>query len=445
MLPALASPQPRTPLLLLCLLTGVARAGNRHPSRPPPPLKLHSRSDLARLQRELRLAAPELQHAPVILLTYLTDVSINWLLGLTAAAHRVPLVVMGRGRRWIGIRGKLWGFARAAQLLSRVARHAAILTLDGSDTFVANPLSATARLLVHSIAHSRNAMLLVTECNAWPTTKYGRCRNSKFDALEQHRACKAAGWPACYTNSGAFVASGPSIVRVVGAMLGSWTEVEEHLTDQYSLQEVYRFQASHNVSIDVDGASEVMASLSVCRHHGRGASLNCFDEPWDPTTHLRVANVVGGAPGVSEITLSLANTTRRPFVFHSNGDPEFERINCTALQPAWAALLARRGELLGYRIVALDAARSELNVTTLGDFLALGHTATGRKWKSESFGSPMDINTNHPDAKLVDDFKKAEADAIASHETQDTRQSSRQTGRHTFTDTLTHARPTLDS
>ena len=56
----------------------------------------------------------------VALLTYLTDASAlsPWVLGLSAAAHGVPLVVAGNGMRWGGAGVKLPAAQRAAQLLA---------------------------------------------------------------------------------------------------------------------------------------------------------------------------------------------------------------------------------------------------------------------------------------------------------------------------------------
>ena len=340
--------------------------------------------------------AARLRDADVLLLAYLTDISRDWLLGLSASAYRIPLVLVGQGNKWVGARGKMWGVARAAQLLGAVAPHVPILVLDGADTFVANPLRAIE--LARAIGRADDRVVVSTECNLWPVCT----RMANFSRTRQHAACRNGSWPACFPNSGAFLGSGRALSRLVAAILpafdpahaasnagqragGKWAS-----NDQFAIGEAYLEQAALGLEIELDGRGDFVTSLIDCRPHRSLRAQNCWHEPWDALRHLRVDEASheatlkwrtaarGGGHGGGE------ERAQRPLVLHSNADPTFAKLNSSSARPAWTWLLARRDELLAHPVVSLDgAALGACNVSSLGDVLALGHDVFGRMWSVE--------------------------------------------------------------
>eukprot|EP00966_Prymnesium_polylepis_P303667 7014695-Prymnesium_polylepis.1 len=71
---------------------------------------------------------------PPVLLSYATNVASHWLLGLSAAAHGLPLAVAGLGMPgwpwWEGGRKQLPGSRRALQVLDALVPRSPILLTD---------------------------------------------------------------------------------------------------------------------------------------------------------------------------------------------------------------------------------------------------------------------------------------------------------------------------
>ena len=106
-----------------------------------------------------------------------------WPLGLTAAAHRVPLVVVGLrkapakkksgGFDFMSKSQKWYGFERAVRLLEAAGARA-IMFADGFDVLVANaPAAALGQL-------HPSRLLWGAECNSWPACFKSDCALSNL-------------------------------------------------------------------------------------------------------------------------------------------------------------------------------------------------------------------------------------------------------------------------
>ena len=125
----------------------LVRRGQEHrPAQPTAPLTAEEIREcgpvLTRWQSALSRRAHSLSPPPFALLTYLTDsASLSpWVLGLSAAAHGVPIIVVGAGMKWAGAGVKLPAARRAAQAVAahEGLRGVALVFADGSDTAIAS-------------------------------------------------------------------------------------------------------------------------------------------------------------------------------------------------------------------------------------------------------------------------------------------------------------------
>ena len=153
--------------------------------------------------------------SPLAVMTYLTDLPRQWLLGQSAAAHRTPLVLVGLGMRWESPAQKLLSARRAAQLVQAVAPRAAIAFADGLDAMVVNAPTARTREAVTRIGADPSSVVVGAECNSWP-----RCYKAQYARHPAYQACRTgtAGQHTCYPNSGMMVASGAALLRFYSAL-----------------------------------------------------------------------------------------------------------------------------------------------------------------------------------------------------------------------------------
>ena len=119
------------------------------------------------LSRRWPQAYPAPHSAPITLLAYATKIPSKWLLGVSAARHRLPLVIAGLGEQsdwvwWEGAAAKLSGSARALQVLERLAPNTPVALVDGFDTIVANPPNV---LRLQDVARA-GTVYLGGECNS---------------------------------------------------------------------------------------------------------------------------------------------------------------------------------------------------------------------------------------------------------------------------------------
>ena len=356
--------------------------------RPIQQQEMHSQNSLERCSSFLAKESHLLQ-APAVLLAYLTDVPRHqWMLGLGAANRDIPLVLIGQGLQWAGPVGKLWGIARAAQLLSRVIPTTPIIVLDGIDTFAANAISAAALEKMQIVGHSTDRVLLSTECNLWP----GCHRKHTFTTdVAQHRACTKSGAGSCFPNGGAYVAGSRVLARFAALLLAQYPKTKDPhwmvANDQYILHSVYLQQRQHNLSIDVDGEGAVFLSLIPCQYQRVRRAQNCFDTAWNPVVHVQAnettRDTVFTWRGRTNTDPPLRQT---PLILHTNADPTYARWNLPQLRPAWSHLVPPSERLLQHRTLLLDSAsRGLCGAMPLGELLLLGHNRSGRPWSAKSF------------------------------------------------------------
>ena len=150
--------------------------------------------------------------APAIIVTYATEVPPAWLLGLSAALHNVPLVLVGFKNEYKGDnKQKAFGTMRAAAVLQRLWPHTVLLVADAWDTVVINAPKRASKHLGY-IAN-RTVAMLSTECNSWP-----RCYHAAFARDRTLARCLATPGYTCYINGGMYAATATTIGALLPAM-----------------------------------------------------------------------------------------------------------------------------------------------------------------------------------------------------------------------------------
>ena len=144
---------------------------------------------------------------PVAILTSATGpLPKRWLLGLSAAFHRVPLVLSGFGMNWTDTTRRLNWTLRAVRLLhgsaafSRDGRQVHIIFADATDTLLINDPHVPGR---HPVPPGR--VLVSGECSMFPQCYrdlYARFKPEHLAVCDEHR--RAGRFAACYPNAGSF-------------------------------------------------------------------------------------------------------------------------------------------------------------------------------------------------------------------------------------------------
>lgn len=156
--------------------------------RPIQPTEPFSAEELRACVRALQPEIAGLRDGHVVVMTYLTDVPQQWLLGRSAAIHGLPLVLVGHGMRWDGPAQKLSSARRAAQLLQALAPNVAIVFADGLDAMVVNPLSKRTRLVAERVGADGRSVLVGAECNSWCVTPCSSAWRMLHHAAHQWQA-----------------------------------------------------------------------------------------------------------------------------------------------------------------------------------------------------------------------------------------------------------------
>jgi hypothetical protein len=205
------------------------------------------------------LAAHE-QPPELAVLAYLTDGATldPWVLGLSAAARGVPLIVAGEGMRWGGAGVKLPAARRAVQLLKAHAPPTmAIVFADGTDTAVANAPRGVSVASLRNIATRSDRVLVAGECNSWPV-----CYRPSYSRHASFLSCAARRASACYPNSGMYAGSARSLLRFLRAL-----EVRAALA--------LAFSCSLTRALSLNGASLLCGGL--CTHTVRHCTRTHHD------------------------------------------------------------------------------------------------------------------------------------------------------------------------
>ena len=379
----------------------------RQKSRPEQPIHPHAADDVDMCTQVVR---PFLHNAPVAVLTYLTDIENPWILGLSAAHHRVPLVWAGKGMRWSGVSVKLGAARRALQLLHAARPGIAVVFADGADTFVANPLSSELAQRIQATAH-QGRVLVSSECNSWP-----RCYSAEYARHSAFQMCRSRRTATCYPNSGAYAGGSGTLLDFLSA-LRSTAEAgsgAEHLDDQAALHRLYLaryggggapvqapaslastehlppWQGAQAVSgpleVAVDDEGAVFLGMHACKGSGalhsfraRGTTFStCHTGAHDP-----FASLTANGSTLSHTNVR-AGTRRTPFLAHASGThdrmgralfgtagvygrpyPEALR-KPAARQERWWRTYARPG-LLDHPVLLVDAAKPADRLTTRED------------------------------------------------------------------------------
>lgn len=211
----------------------VKRDQSHRPIQPTNPLSASEFQQCAKIVPQwLSNSAPS-----VAVLAYLTDTASlhPWVLGLTAAAHGVPLVVAGHGMRWGGAGVKLPATRRAVQALEpHLPSSTTIVFADGTDTAIANAPPAE----TPAASRSAHAVLVAGECNSWPL-----CYRDSYARHAAYRQCALRHSPACYPNSGLYAGSASALLHFLSALEHIATDPHllppERGDDQAALHRLY--------------------------------------------------------------------------------------------------------------------------------------------------------------------------------------------------------------
>ena len=120
-------------------------------------------------------------------MAYADAVPAHWLLGLTAAARGLPLIIVGLGRPFNGVWPRIAREHDAAQIIRELAPDVPLLSVE-ADTVVVNDVSEQVASTARRVIERPDLVVLHTECARWPqchaeefarvqgwTAEFGRC------------------------------------------------------------------------------------------------------------------------------------------------------------------------------------------------------------------------------------------------------------------------------
>lgn len=309
-----------------------------------------------------------------VMLSYATSVSTNWMLGLSAARHGLPLVLAGlnqpRWPWWQGGRKKLPGSRRALQVIHEMAPDRPVISSDTGDLLISNRLTAKHEAALARIASSRQ-MLIAAECNSWPI-----CYRDVYAKHREYQSCLAS-HSACFPNSGVLVASTSTLLRfydrwaiaIINSMqLGK----AERWNDQAAVHHIYQNRSSYasEDAFDLHVDAENLFSLQLWKCEGASEKSSgkhfkyCFEKPFDATTGLRTQPDGDGVTFTDE-----RGVVQRPFLVHSNGHHYVLKLESSNLRPLLNLYKEPNIDpaLFDHKVVLVDSFdHGACNVTTLG-------------------------------------------------------------------------------
>ena len=325
------------------------------------------------------------KHRPAML-SYATQVSSHWRLGLSAAKHGFPLVLAGLGMpqwKWYqGGRKKLPGSRRALQLIHQIWPEQPVLSSDTGDLLIGNRLSRAHKAALDAIS-AGTRMLIAGECNSWPV-----CYRDLYAADKEVQQCFNK-HDACYPNSGVFVASARTMLRFydvwAGVIIASsdWRNLgmqkAERWNDQAAVHRIFRNRSQYatpdGFELRVD--AENLFSLQLWKCDGRKEKSMkpfqyCHERTYIPAKGLRVSEG-GTVVGFKE---DFANErhgdqsvreTAWPFLIHSNGHHHVLTDDESGLKELLDLYKSPPPELMNHPVVLVDSAEhGPCNVTTIG-------------------------------------------------------------------------------
>ena len=268
-----------------------------------------------------------------VLLTIMTFIPDDWMLGVSASLFSLPLVIAGlprhgaRSSDLVPVDGaafvawKVRMLRTALRLLRATAPGISVIVVDGLDTVVVNPPPA-----LTASAHVRAPLLLSAECNSWP-----RCYAEEYTRRSaDHAQCRGA----CYANSGVFMGRSGALLRLLDAMDDEHQATRRNASasrndqvDQAILHRLYLRLSPHAAAMPrahLDHHQHLALNLWACRGpsaaelrrragHWPTKDQQCHDGDWDPLAKMH-ATADGG------IAVRSGGIDARPVIVHSNGD-----------------------------------------------------------------------------------------------------------------------------
>ena len=385
----------------------------------------------ARRPNEQRLSSAELDacarsvaswsgrgHGGPVVLTYATALPNDWILGRSAAAQALPLVVAGLGlASWPWYEGGsqvITGVRRASQVLRQLFGDAApVVVADAADTFIPTELRGSSHAALAAVIADQRRVLVGGECWSWP-----KCYDSLFADDEGFQGCLATS-STCWPNAGTQLASTRALEhlydelarrlfanRLLPRKYAAMGKIER-TNNQAILVRLYRNRSTVRRELDilVDESSSFFASLRPCGPTGPnpiriGAFTQCFVKGFVPGKHLHMnGSQVNFHPSAEPGTwcrrrggpAAHAGGSMQPFLLHANGrHGRLYKDTCfgARLEELRAAIPALRE----HPVLLIDAVgRGLCNVTTVGRLAdeiqqSQKKVVTKKKWKTNKRG-----------------------------------------------------------
>ena len=301
----------------------------------------------------------------------------RWLLGLSAARHRMPLVVGGWGQRpwnWYGGSAvKIYSGRRLAQLLDFLDPRARVIVADSQDAVLtSNPAGRVIEQTLAAMSGGRPAVLAAAECSSWP-----KCYTSMYEQYSTgHAGCVASGL-ACFANGGGFLASSPLAlkqlyerqIRLVqrfkrcsqqhcDSFMGRKVGVSERTRDQSVLTFLYVNRSRHEpmpFELALDSQSAVFVNLKACYGANPmsklGPMVSCYANRY--AGPARWLSVDKGGAGV--LLAPKGRATQRPLIVHANGEAKDRLVHPNVLPLTNASFMwSPSEEMLAHPVLLLD-------------------------------------------------------------------------------------------
>jgi len=305
-----------------------------------------------------------------IVLTYNTNPAEKWLLGITAALHGLPLVLIGEGQIWHGGGGdKLGAAATALERIHALSPRSPVIFGDGSDTVVSNPVTTRVNQVLQGLVE-RDEVLFASECGSFPMCYKGEY-NGNGKAQATHQQCRKRS-KTCFPNSGLYAGSSSMLLKLlpradhlVRTMGGA-----EQREDQAA---VHRLVLSNSLPINIDEGNQVFFTMRPCRY----MLTRMIPSPLNPDLMMMFCYYKehdGYEPfkrisrnGSMVVLRGWQKQSQYPLVFHANG--WHNRLKF--VQPVNLDELFQNEVLLEYPVLLLNASHTNESCyqDTLGNVL----------------------------------------------------------------------------
>ena len=308
-----------------------------------------------------------------ILLTYLTNPHEQWVLGITAALHGMPLALIGEGHKWVSSSARLRHVRQAVAHIHALSPTSPVIITDGSDTLVANGLTRATATLLRGLVE-RDEVLFGSECASFPMC-YKADYTGKGAAQAQHQKCRARS-KTCFLNGGTYAGSSSALLRLLehtDHLAGSVLSGAELNDDQAA---AHRILLSNAMPLKVDDRGSIFLTLRPCR----GPEMRVIPSPVKGapkgTTltvchyreHVHNPSKRVSRNGSRMVYLDFENATQLPLVVHANGF--HKRLSQGPISPPYLANLYQRPTLLEHPILLLNSKRNgTCSHDTLGNVL----------------------------------------------------------------------------